>query len=171
MSATRLVPGAPLPPQKSSQKKKKKVTPVVDDSSAAPSPLTATQNLEVVANGASNQGTPPAPSTPAVDSQSLPKLSPVMELISKRLKITQKKVVCVPKLHTRVRRPLIHTLVQKRIKDYNIPGAELNQDQIRSIASLPNLEAALKELEEVKKSFEVRRPTCHIIFSGAIDDG
>ena len=68
---------------------------VVDDTSATPSPLTATQNLEVVTNGASNQGTPPAPSTPAVDSPSLQKLSPIVDLINKRLKTTQKKVVCV----------------------------------------------------------------------------
>ena len=54
---------------------------------------------------------------------------------------------------------IIHPLVQKRIKEYDTPEAELNPDQIRSIASLPTLEAAVKELEEVKKSIEVRRPT------------
>lgn len=115
MSATstqRIVPGAPPPPaiptSKSSQKKKKKAAAVVDDTSAAPSPLTATQNLEVVTNGVPNQGTSPAPSTPAVDSLSLQKLSPITELITKRLKATQKKVVRVPKFCTHVRR-LDHT--------------------------------------------------------------
>ena len=68
---------------------------VVEDTSATPSPLTTTQNLEVVTNGASNQATSPAPSTPAVDSPSLQKLSPIVDLINKRLKSTQKKVVCV----------------------------------------------------------------------------
>ncbi|KAF9792582.1 hypothetical protein BJ322DRAFT_57937 [Thelephora terrestris] len=138
----RIIPGAP-PPQisasKSSHKKKKKpaatATAAVDDSSAAPSPLTATQNLEVVTNGVSNQGTPPAPSTPAVESSPLQKLTPIAELISKRLKATQKKV--------------------KRIKEYSASEVELNSDQLRSIASLPNLEAIVKELEEVKKAIEV----------------
>jgi hypothetical protein len=49
--------------------------------------------------------------------------------------------------------------VQKRIKDYDTPEDELNPDQLRSIASLPGLEAVAKELEEVKKAIEVRRPT------------
>ena len=115
MSATptqRLVPGAPPPPPisatKSSQKKKKKATSgataVVDDISAAPSPLTGTQNLEVITNGVSNQGTPPASSTPATVSPSLQKLSPAADLINKRLKALQKKVVCMPTFQTRVRR-------------------------------------------------------------------
>ena len=104
MSATppqRIVPGAPPPISvtKSSRGKKKKAaggaTAVVDDISASPSPLTATQNLEVVTNGVSNQGTPLPPSTPAADSPSLQKLSPIVDLINKRLKATQKKVVWV----------------------------------------------------------------------------
>jgi len=102
----RIVPGAPPPPQittsKSSQKKKKKTaggaTAVIDDNSATPSPLTGTQNLEVVTNGVSNQGTPLAPSTPAAVSPSLQKLSPIVDLITKRLKVTQKKVVCMVKV-------------------------------------------------------------------------
>jgi hypothetical protein len=51
-------------------------------------------------------------------------------------------------------------LVQKRIKDYSASGVELNQDQIRSIATLPGLEAVVKELEEVKKAIEVRQVIC-----------
>ena len=106
----RIVPGAPPPPpisiKKSSQKRKKKAaggaTTVVDDISATPSPLVGTQNLEIVTNGASNQGTPPAPSTPAAVSPSLQKLSPIVDLISKRLKTTQKKVVCMPEFQIRV---------------------------------------------------------------------
>jgi hypothetical protein len=115
MSATptqRVVPGAPPPPpvstSKSSQKKKKKaaggVTATVDNTSAAPSPLTGTQNLEVITNGLSNQGPSPAPSTPAAVSPSLKKLSPTVDLINKRLRVVQKKVVCMPAFQTRVRR-------------------------------------------------------------------
>lgn len=146
MSSTptqRIVPGAPPPPpisaNKSSQKKKKKTgataTAVVEDTSEAPSPLTTTQNLESVSNGASNQGTPPAPSTPTIDASPLQKLPLTVELVNKRLKATQKKV--------------------KRIKDYSASGAELNTDQMRSLASLPALEAVAKELEEVKKALEL----------------
>ena len=113
MSATpaqRLVPGAPSPPppstNKPSQKKKKKVaggsTVVTDDTSAAPSPRSGTQNLEVVTNGVSNQDTPPAPSTPAAVSPSLQKLSPIVDLINKRFKAVQKKVVRMPAFSTRV---------------------------------------------------------------------
>ena len=112
MSATppqRLVPGALFPPQisasKSAQKRKKKAggsTTAVDDTSATPSPLAGTQNLEVVTNGVSNRGTSPAPSTPAVDSPSLQKLSPIVDLINKRLKATQKKVVCTSEFKNRV---------------------------------------------------------------------
>ena len=71
------------------------MTVVADDASATPSPLTTTQNLEAVTNGASNQGTPLPPSTPAAESPSLQKLSPIVDLINKRIKVTQKKVVCV----------------------------------------------------------------------------
>ena len=49
-------------------------------------------------------------------------------------------------------------LEQKRIKEYNVPETELNDDQKRSIENLPGLEAVVKELEEVKKAIEVRRP-------------
>ena len=108
----RIVPGAPPPPpistSKSSQKKKKKAaggaTTVADDTSAAPSPLTGTENLEVVTNGVLNQGIPLAPSTPAAVSSSLQKHSSVADLINKRLKAAQKKLVCVLKFQTRVRR-------------------------------------------------------------------
>lgn len=115
MSATstqRIVPGAPPPPpistSKSSQKKKKKAaggaTAVAYDTSTAPSPLTGTQNLEAVTNGVSSQGTPLTPSTPAAVSVSLQKHSLIADLISKRLKAAQKKLVCVPRFQTRVRR-------------------------------------------------------------------
>ena len=60
-------------------------------------------------------------------------------------------------------------LAQKRIKEYSSSGAELNDDQKRSVAILPGLEAVVKELEEVKKAIEVRRPTYCLRFSQAID--
>ena len=34
---------------------------------------------------------------------------------------------------------------------------KLNEDQIRTLKSLPSLEAIVKELDEVKKAVEVRR--------------
>jgi len=49
-------------------------------------------------------------------------------------------------------------LGQKRIKEYSSSEIEFNEDQVRSIAALPGYEAVVKELEEVKKAIEVRRP-------------
>jgi hypothetical protein len=60
-------------------------------------------------------------------------------------------------------------LGQKRIKEYSGPEAEFNDDQKRSIAILPGYEAVMKELEEVKKAIEVRRPIYCLPFSKAID--
>lgn len=48
-------------------------------------------------------------------------------------------------------------LEQKRIKEYGGPESEYNEDQKRSVATLPSLEAIGKELEEVKRAVEVRR--------------
>jgi len=58
---------------------------------------------------------------------------------------------------------------QKRIKDYNVSGAELNDDQKRSLATLPVFEGILKELEDVRKAIEVRRLIYCIRFFKAID--
>jgi len=48
-------------------------------------------------------------------------------------------------------------LEQKRIKEYSGPESEYNEDQKRSVATLPDLEAVGKELEEVKRAIEVRQ--------------
>jgi len=59
---------------------------------------------------------------------------------------------------------IIYPLAQKRIKDYSSTGVELNDDQKRSITTLPGLEAVVKELEEVKKAIEVGRPFYYLRF-------
>ncbi|KAI5123654.1 hypothetical protein M0805_001684 [Coniferiporia weirii] len=64
------------------------------------------------------------------------KPSPVVDLLNKRLKALGKKI-------TR-----IHTYSSK-------PTAELNDDQKKTLATLPSLEAVRKELEETKKAVEV----------------
>ena len=61
------------------------VTMIVGDTSATPSP-------GAITNGVSNQGTQ---STAEAESPSLLRPSPVVDLIDKRIKATQKKVVCV----------------------------------------------------------------------------
>lgn len=58
----------------------------------------------------------------------------------------------------------MHPLGQRRVKDYVSSGVELNEDQKRSVSTLPSLEAVVKELEEVKKAIEVRRPIYYPIF-------
>ena len=65
---------------------------------------------------------------------------------------------------------IMYLFVQKRIKEYNTPGAELNDDQKRSVATLPGLEAVIKELEEAKKAIEVGRPIYYLRFSKPIDN-
>lgn len=98
------------------------------------------------------------------------KSSPPLRTLSTSVsKLPKRKwYVCQHPTLTSVAR-IMHPLVQKRIKEYNTPEAELNLDQRRSIASLPGLEAAVKELEDVKKSIEVRRSTCFNRSSNAID--
>ncbi|THH05379.1 hypothetical protein EW145_g4839 [Phellinidium pouzarii] len=64
------------------------------------------------------------------------KPSPVVDLLNKRLKALGKKI-------TR-----IHTYSDK-------PTAELNDDQKKTLATLPSLEAVRKELEETRKAVEV----------------
>ncbi|KAG2069976.1 hypothetical protein BDR04DRAFT_1142977 [Suillus decipiens] len=65
------------------------------------------------------------------------KSSPVVELLQKRLKLLNKKI--------------------SRIMNYaTTDHAKLNDDQKRSLKTLSSLEAVQKELEDLKKSIEVR---------------
>ena len=47
-------------------------------------------------------------------------------------------------------------LLQSRIAVYSFkPSSELNEDQKKSVASLPSIQGAVRELEETKKAIEV----------------
>ncbi|KAF7983770.1 hypothetical protein HWV62_18972 [Athelia sp. TMB] len=175
---TRLVPGAPPPaPLSKSQKKKRKGAKSGDISEAA-SPLvvstplgasqietaptatevkeglvapqlTATVSVDAQSAVGDDLGYKPkglvAPqltATVSVDAQSAVgddlgyKPSPVVDLVHKRLKATHKKI--------------------QRISTYaSTPPEKLNEDQKRTLKTLPGLEAVQKELEEVKKAIEV----------------
>ncbi|CCM00414.1 uncharacterized protein FIBRA_02444 [Fibroporia radiculosa] len=144
-SALRIVPGAPPPaPQSKLQKKKRKATKaksaepsVVDESmpdvitpEAAPIESGVKESVaavELVAQQDEAQ-------TPVEEGSQKP--SPIIEMLSKRLKAIQKKIT--------------------RIEIYSSePPEKLNDDQKRLLKTLPGLEAVRKELEEVKKAISV----------------
>jgi hypothetical protein len=79
----RIVPGVPAPPPMSKSQKKKNKSKLND------SPSPAVSHLDLPTNG---QSTPVSATTPQLHIQ---KLSPVMDLIGKRLKAAQKKIVCL----------------------------------------------------------------------------
>ncbi|KIM78917.1 hypothetical protein PILCRDRAFT_824042 [Piloderma croceum F 1598] len=150
-ATTRIVPGAPPPaPVSKSQKKKRKAVkgkgsaepdnPIIPDTTAAsisdpkpdaPDEIEATvPPNHVVAPSASEA----PPSTTEDDIGYKP--SPVVDLVHKRLKAIHKKTA--------------------RISTYgSTPSENLNDDQKRTLKTLPSLEAVQKELEEVKKAIEV----------------
>ncbi|KAF8070001.1 hypothetical protein FPV67DRAFT_1485758 [Lyophyllum atratum] len=145
----RIVPGAPPPaPLSKSQKKKRKAkkptestpdSPVVipDAISAAlveEAPDAADVREGSVAPELVAQVEPQTPILP--EEELLLKPSPIVELIHKRLKATTKKIA--------------------RISTYASTDPEkLNDDQKRTLKTLPTLEAVQKELAEVKKAIEV----------------
>ncbi|KAF9010697.1 hypothetical protein BDQ17DRAFT_1397348 [Cyathus striatus] len=150
----RIVPGAPPPaPLSKSQKKKRKAkskpsehgedSPVVvpDPTAAAliekaPEPAdvqegTVAPELVVQPDAA----TPATSAPPLPEEEVLLKHSPIVELVSKRYKATNKKIT--------------------RISTYAATDPEkLNDDQKRTLKTLPTLEAIQKELGEVKKAIE-----------------
>ncbi|KAK0213083.1 hypothetical protein DFS33DRAFT_1286300 [Desarmillaria ectypa] len=145
----RIVPGAPPPPPvtKSQIKKKRKAKAKANESipnspAATPDPVTVVEkegeNIDVQNGGtvvqeATAQEEVPAP--PAEPEVPL-KTSPIVELINKRLKATNKKIL--------------------RISSYATTDPEkLNDDQKRTLKTLPTLEAIQKELTDVKKAVEV----------------
>lgn len=143
----RIVPGAPPPaPLSKSQKKKRKTTkPKSDQDESVDVPDTASAALidqapteEDVNNGhVAPELTTRAESleatTPVPGGQ---KASPIVDLVTKRLKVTTKKIL--------------------RIQSYSTtPVEKLNDDQKRTLKTLPVLEGIQKELEEVKKAIEV----------------
>ncbi|KAG6844619.1 hypothetical protein H0H87_005476 [Tephrocybe sp. NHM501043] len=144
--AQRIVPGAPPPvPLSKSQKKKRKAKKPTESNTDSPL-ATPDVTTSVLAEQAPEAvGTPeasaapevvPEPQTPLVEEEVLLKPSPIVELITKRLKATSKKIT--------------------RISTYASTDPEkLNDDQKRTLKSLPTLEAVQKELGEVKKAVEV----------------
>ncbi|KAG6875034.1 hypothetical protein C0992_005482 [Termitomyces sp. T32_za158] len=135
----RIVPGAPPPaPLTKSQKKKrkaKKATESTPDSPEATVDATSTVLAEQApeAEETREASTTIAPER-ALEEEAL-KPSPIVELVQKRLKATSKKIT--------------------RISTYAATGPEkLNDDQKRTLKTLPTLEAIQKELGEVKKAVE-----------------
>ncbi|KAI0743781.1 hypothetical protein C8Q80DRAFT_860101 [Daedaleopsis nitida] len=143
-STPRIVPGAPPPPPLSkSQKKKRKTGKSKEESEtgshvAVPDPTTAAL-IEKAPDESDVKGGVVAPQLVAQPSEA-PSLdikpSPVVDLLNKRIKANNKKII--------------------RIQAYqNDPPEKLNEDQKRTLKTLPILEAVSKELEEVKKAVEI----------------
>ncbi len=108
LTAQRVVPGAPPPaPLSKNQKKRRKAKAKPGEATGPDSPLAVPETISAAVSekGAENHdegdSTPaPEPSihpesehTPQVEDDLLAKLSPIVELISKRLKATTKKIV------------------------------------------------------------------------------
>ncbi|KAG6837001.1 hypothetical protein H0H93_016461 [Arthromyces matolae] len=133
-AATRLVPGAPPPVALSKSQKKKRKTKKADSTPDSPeaTPDVTSRPLTEQApeNGDAHDASTVAaqePPTPAAEEES--KTSPVVELVSKRIKATAKKIT--------------------RISGYVYKEQDLNDDQKRALKTLPTLEAIHKELLEV----------------------
>lgn len=181
----RSVPGAPPPiaASKSQKKKRKSVkvkgpgepdSPVVVPDTAAASVLDKAPGLSDVKQGVVAPG---LVATTSVSASDVPqsaldeegyKPSPVVDLVHKRLKAIHKKIVSsclIYKFTFRLSIVLVaHFLTQftwqARISTYaSTPAEKLNDDQKRTLKTLPSLEAVQKELEEVKKAIEVCRCT------------
>ncbi|KAF8629391.1 hypothetical protein AX15_003446 [Amanita polypyramis BW_CC] len=152
----RIVPGAPPPtPLTKSQKKKRraKAKPGAENSTDAndidnvDSPATTVPDAFAAAlveaspsvgdvqkcTLAPEPVAPPEAETPTILDEL--KLSPIVELVNKKLKITTKKIT--------------------RISIYAATDSDqLNDDQKRTLKTLPTLEAIQKELADVKKAVE-----------------
>ncbi|KAJ3868307.1 hypothetical protein EV359DRAFT_32605 [Lentinula novae-zelandiae] len=145
----RLVPGAPPPPPltksqlKKKRKSKTKSNEQAGDSLVAITDASTAALVEKAPEIADIQEGIVAPELVAQPSEAQSttedvtlKLSPIVDLVNKRLKATNKKIT--------------------RITTYTtVDPAKLNEDQRRAINSLPALEAVSKELLEVKKAVEV----------------
>ncbi|KAJ7647367.1 hypothetical protein FB45DRAFT_893264 [Roridomyces roridus] len=140
----RIVPGAPPPKEisKSARKKRKPKakgepstpvgTPAVLESSSAALIEKAPEAAEIQAGAVAAD----LLAQPEAEPEAAPiALSPIVDLISKRLKVTSKKI--------------------GRISTYaNTEPEKLNDDQKATLKTLPALEAVQKELGEVKKAVE-----------------
>ncbi|RDB16820.1 hypothetical protein Hypma_002371 [Hypsizygus marmoreus] len=146
----RFVPGAPPPVALSkSQKKKRKGKKPADESTpdspvAVPDAVSAALIEQAPEASDIREGSvaaelvaqPEVQASPLPEEEVLLKPSPIVDLIHKRLKATTKKI--------------------SRISIYASTDSEkLNDDQKRTLKTLPTLEAVQKELGEVKKAVEV----------------
>ncbi|KZT19916.1 hypothetical protein NEOLEDRAFT_1141431 [Neolentinus lepideus HHB14362 ss-1] len=143
--AQRIVPGAPPPPPLSkTQKKKRKATKKPGDATAeipvaAVPDTTAAALIDKAPEESEIMEGAVAPELVAKPEEEVPpgdfKHGPSAEVVQKRLRQVGKKIA------------RIHTYSSK-------PPEELNEDQRRTLKTLPGLEAVQKELEEVKKALE-----------------
>ncbi|KAJ8518125.1 hypothetical protein ONZ45_g4737 [Pleurotus djamor] len=149
--STRFVPGAPPPqPLSKSQKKRRAKGPKSENAPESPVIITDTTSAALVEKAPEPeevregslapelvaQPEAPQPATPLPEEEAVLKNSPIVELVNKRLKATNKKI--------------------QRIATYAATDADkLNDDQKRTLKTLPTLEAVQKELGEVKKVIEV----------------
>ncbi|TRM69284.1 hypothetical protein BD626DRAFT_473561 [Schizophyllum amplum] len=144
---TRFVPGAPPPMQLTkSQKKKRKAAAVAadkkkDEPQVIPNTTVAALVEKAPAPAEVQEGAvaPALVAQPTVEealAEDSFTLSPIMDIINKRLKASTKKL--------------------NRIQSYKeMEPSKLNEDQKRSLSTIPALEAVQKELGEVKKAVEV----------------
>jgi hypothetical protein len=177
VTTQRIVPGAPPPaaaPMSKLAKKKHKSASKLHSSSDSLSTITsspsAQSHTELAPNGVSGHGTPTS-STPQLDSVALnhtQKTSPFIDVVSKRLKATQKKIV-KSLVYSLFRLPSSYcSRSQSRIKSY-ASNENLNEDQKRTAQTLSSLEFLVRELEELKKAVEVTRSlfsppsACHLM--------
>lgn len=174
----RIVPGAPPPaPPSKAQKKKRKTAkakstePETVDHVEVPDPVAAAlidkAPTEVDVRESSITPSlvaqPEEPQSPVEDNVLKP--SPIIDMLNKRLKAIQKKMVSdvfyLPPLRKRRYVFVLGSdtnpiLFQTRIEAYSSePPETLNDDQRRLLRTLPGLEAVRKELEEVKKVIAV----------------
>ncbi|KAF7321263.1 TMP-TENI-domain-containing protein [Mycena kentingensis (nom. inval.)] len=139
--AVRVVPGAPPKKEQPKSRKRKPKTKADDASNDVLESSTAALTETAPTPADINDGAvapelvaePEAPAAPDVDSALKP--SPIVDMISKRLKVTSKKI--------------------GRISAYAATDIDkLNDDQKATLKTLPALEAVQKELTEVKKAVE-----------------
>ncbi|THH00884.1 hypothetical protein EW026_g1695 [Hermanssonia centrifuga] len=143
----RLVPGAPPPPASKTQKKKRKTTKkqsgqpeeqvVVPDAHTS-ALIEHAPSVDDIKEGTVAPELVAQPSESARDLSPGPDelLSPIVDMLNKRLKATNKKIL--------------------RIQSYSTtPAEKLNDDQRRTLKTLPVLEGVQKELEEVRKVIEI----------------
>ncbi|GJJ06498.1 hypothetical protein Clacol_000690 [Clathrus columnatus] len=146
-SASRVIPGAPPPaPLSKSQKKKRKTTKSkgeeintaveIPDPAAAALTEKAPAPSDIESGAVATELVAPLETIPENATEKTKAPRPVAELISKRIKLQNKKA--------------------SRIAAYaSKDPSELNDDQKRSVATLPYIQGGIKELEETKKAVEL----------------